>query len=75
MAVTAVADAERAPDITIDYTDGRQTFGKPISAHQTARFELAKMAIDVRIARVYVDDCIRRQTAGELPDAEAAGAN
>ena len=74
MAVTAIADAERALELTSQYTEERLAFGKPIASFQANRFDLAEMATEIRVGRVYVDDCIRRQVAGELSDAEAAGA-
>jgi len=74
IAVTAIADAERALEITTEYAEERVAFGKPISSFQSNRFDIAEMVTEVRVGRVYVDDCIRRQVAGELTDAEAAGA-
>lgn len=74
MAVTAIADAERALELTTEYTEQRMAFGKSISSFQANRFDIAEMVTEVRVGRVYVDDCIRRQVAGELSDAEAAGA-
>jgi acyl-CoA dehydrogenase len=74
MAVTAIADAERALELTTEYASERLAFGKPISSFQANRFDIAEMVTEVRVGRVYVDDCIRRQVSGELSDAEAAGA-
>jgi len=74
MAVTAIADAERALELTTEYAEQRMAFGKSISSFQANRFDIAEMVTEVRVGRVYVDDCIRRQVAGELSDAEAAGA-
>ncbi|MGM7670558.1 acyl-CoA dehydrogenase family protein [Microbacterium sp. A93] len=74
MAVTAIADAERALELTTEYTEERVAFGKSISSFQANSFDIAEMVTEVRVGRVYVDDCIRRQVAGELSDAEAAGA-
>ncbi len=74
MAVTAIADAERTLEITTEYASERKAFGTSIGSFQANRFDIAEMATEVRIGRVYVDDCIRRHVAGELSDAEAAGA-
>ncbi len=74
MAVTAMADAERALEITLQYARERKAFGKPIGRFQANSFALAQMATQLRVGRVYVDDCLRRHVDGELSDAEAAGA-
>jgi acyl-CoA dehydrogenase len=74
MAVTAVASAERALEITLDYAGTRNAFGQPIGTFQANRFALAEIATEVSIARVYVDRCIEAHSAGELSDAEAAAA-
>jgi acyl-CoA dehydrogenase len=74
IAVSAVASAERALDLTLDYVRDRNAFGRPIGSFQANRFALAEMATEVSIARIYVDRCIAAHTSGELTDADAAGA-
>jgi alkylation response protein AidB-like acyl-CoA dehydrogenase len=74
IAVSAVAAAEHALDLTLDYVRQRQAFGRPIGSFQANRFLLAEMKIEVDAARVYVDRSIEALCAGELTDAEAAGA-
>jgi acyl-CoA dehydrogenase len=74
IAVTAVASAERALAITLDYVRERNAFGRPVGSFQANRFALAEAATEVDIARVYVDRCIAAQVVGELTPERAAGA-
>jgi acyl-CoA dehydrogenase len=74
IAVTAVASAERALDITLEYVRSRNAFGQPIGSFQANRFSLADAATEVAVARVYVDRCISAAVDGTLTAAEAAGA-
>jgi acyl-CoA dehydrogenase len=73
IAVTAVASAERAIKITLDYIKGRNAFGKPVGSFQANRFSMAEAATEVQVARVYVDRCLELQVAGELTPEDAAG--
>jgi long-chain-acyl-CoA dehydrogenase len=72
IAVTAVAAMERVLELTIQYTKERTAFGRELLRFQNTRFELAECATEVRIARVFLDDCIRRHIAGELDAATAS---
>jgi alkylation response protein AidB-like acyl-CoA dehydrogenase len=74
IAVTAVAAAERALEVTLDYVRGRNAFGRPIGSFQANRFALAEAATKVAVARVYVDRCVQDVVAGTLTADEAAGA-
>jgi acyl-CoA dehydrogenase len=72
IAVTAVAVAEAVFDLTLDYCKDRQTFGKPITQHQSVRFALAEMRADVDAGRSYLDRCIAAHVEGQLAPADAA---
>jgi alkylation response protein AidB-like acyl-CoA dehydrogenase len=74
MAVTAVAAAERALEITLTYTQERSAFGKPIASFQANRFALADLATEIQVGRAYVDTCTMAHTEGELTAVEAASA-
>ena len=74
IAVTAVASAERALEITLEYVKQRNAFGKPIGSFQANRFSLAEAATEVQVARVYVDRCIEATVDKTLSAEEAAGA-
>ena len=69
IAITAVTACESAVEQTVAYTKERKAFGKPILDFQNTRFKLAECKTQTRIARVFVDDCIRKVAAGQL-DAE-----
>ena len=72
IAVTAVAVAEAAFDLTLEYCKDRQTFGKPITQHQSVRFALAEMRAEVDAGRSYLDRCIAAHVEGQLAPADAA---
>jgi acyl-CoA dehydrogenase len=74
IAVSAVAAAEHALELTLGYVRERRAFGQTIGSFQANRFALAELSIELAAARVYVDRCIVALGAGELTDAEAAGA-
>ena len=71
IAVSAASACELVLDETLGYAKERTAFGKPIGKFQHNRFVLAEMATDAHIARVFVDDCIKKHVAGEL-DAKTA---
>ncbi|HET7355044.1 MAG TPA: acyl-CoA dehydrogenase family protein [Nocardioidaceae bacterium] len=72
ISTVAAAACERILEMCLDYARERQAFGRPIGKFQHTRFLLAEMATETRIARVFVDDCVRRHNAGEL---DASGAS
>ena len=72
IALSAVAAAERAVEITVRYVKERKAFGKPLLDLQNTRFKLAECKTEAHIGRVFVDDCIRRFIAGQLDEVTAA---
>ena len=73
IAVSAVAAAEHALELTLAYVRERRAFGQPVGSFQANRFAVADMTTQVAAARAYVDRCIEALNAGELSGAEAAG--
>ncbi|HSV67138.1 MAG TPA: acyl-CoA dehydrogenase family protein [Mycobacteriales bacterium] len=72
IAVTAVAGAERAIELTLEHVKERTAFGKPIMNFQNTRFTMAEVATKAAVTRTFVDSCIERHLAGELDVATAA---
>jgi acyl-CoA dehydrogenase len=72
IAVQAIAAAERALGLTIDYVKQRRAFGKAIIEFQNTQFKLAELKTEVTIARVFVDHCLDRHLRGELDSVTAS---
>jgi acyl-CoA dehydrogenase len=71
VAAGAVAAAERALELTLEYTKERKAFGQAVFDFQNTRFKLAEVATSVHVMRCYLNDCIQRLVDGKL-EAEAA---
>ncbi len=72
IAVASAASAEKVLELTKDYCRERTAFGRPIGKFQNTRFELAEMATEAEIGRVFVDRCIGEHLRGELSIENAA---
>ena len=73
MAISAVAQAEYALEITLAYVKDRTAFGTPIGSFQANRFSLAELVTKTQAARSHVDACLASLVTDELTAAEAAG--
>ncbi|WP_210593105.1 acyl-CoA dehydrogenase family protein [Streptomyces sp. GESEQ-35] len=74
IAVAALASAERAFELALEYARTRVAFGRPIGEFQANRFALADIKARLGAARVYLDGCIMALYQGELTAEEAAAA-
>ncbi|MDX5451691.1 MAG: acyl-CoA dehydrogenase family protein, partial [Rhodococcus sp. (in: high G+C Gram-positive bacteria)] len=72
IAVVAAAAMEAVLEDTMQYCRDRKAFGKSIGSFQNTRFELAELATETTLARVFVDKCIEQLNAGTLSVQEAA---
>lgn len=71
-AIMAVAMMEKAVDLTVEYTKGREAFGKPLFAMQNTKFELAECKTLATVGRTFLDDAIVKHLRGELDIPTAA---
>ena len=74
VAASAMTQIEAAIGWTCDYTRERKAFGQTIADFQNTRFTLAQLSAEASALRVFVDECIRLATAGELGGVDAAKA-
>ena len=72
IAVTGVAAARQALDLTLEYVKERTAFGQPIGSFQNSRFRMAEMATEIEIAQSFIDRCVLALNAGELTAEEAS---
>jgi alkylation response protein AidB-like acyl-CoA dehydrogenase len=72
IAMMAAAGCEAVLRMSLDYAAEREAFGRPIGRFQHNRFLLAEMATETHIARVFVDDCVRRHNRGQLDASHAS---
>ena len=72
IAAQAVAACEAIVEMCLDYAKTREAFGKPIGKFQHNRFLVAEMATETRVARAFLDECLRKHLAGELTAVDAA---
>lgn len=74
IAIGAVAGAEAALQITLDYAKERTAFGRSIGSFQHNRFQLAEAKTEVDIGRVFVDRLIGEHIDQQLSIEQAAEA-
>ncbi|MFK5982390.1 MAG: acyl-CoA dehydrogenase family protein [Flavobacteriaceae bacterium] len=71
MAVNAHARAEFALEYAIQYMKEREAFGKSISTFQALRHNVAQMASDIEVCKVFNYHTVKRLNAGEYVVKEA----
>jgi alkylation response protein AidB-like acyl-CoA dehydrogenase len=72
IAVTGVAAARAAFDLTLDYVKERKAFGQAIGSFQNSRFRLAEMATEIELAQTFVDRAVLALNEEALTVEEAA---
>jgi alkylation response protein AidB-like acyl-CoA dehydrogenase len=73
-AIDAMALAQTAFDITLEYVQQRRAFGRPIGAFQNTRFVLADLRAHMDAIQTFVDQCVLERNAGRLAAELAAEA-
>jgi acyl-CoA dehydrogenase len=72
IAVAAVASMAASVDAAVQYAKERKVFGRKLMRFQNTQFKLAACATEVAVAKAFVDECVRAQSAGKLSMAKAA---
>jgi long-chain-acyl-CoA dehydrogenase len=72
VAFRAWAEAQRAYEITVEYTKEREAFGKPLFAQQNTAFSLADVATELAVGWAFLDQCLAKIVAGTLTAQEGA---
>ncbi|RDI45369.1 acyl-CoA dehydrogenase family protein [Nocardia mexicana] len=74
IAAGAVAQAESAFQLGLEYSKGRTAFGQPVGSFQANRFTFAEMRTEIDLARVFVDHLIESLNQRSLTAVKAAEA-
>lgn len=72
VAIRSIAILESILEQSIDYTKGRQAFGKSIFNFQNTRFKLAQAKAEIMMLRTHVNDCLLKHLEGDLSAVDAA---
>jgi acyl-CoA dehydrogenase len=72
IAITSMGAAQKAFDITRDYTRQRKAFGKPIAEMQNTRHRLADLKTELAVGWAFIDQCLARHIEGKLTTHEAS---
>jgi len=72
IAAYAVAGAEHALGLTVDYCTSRRAFGKTIADLQATRFTIAELRTEIEVGRAFVHECVLALNAGTLTAERAA---
>jgi len=73
-AVGALANAEAAFEVTLEYTSERQVFGRKVADFQVNRFKFADMRMEMDVCQAFIDRCVMVHNEGHLSADDAAKA-
>lgn len=73
-AVGALANAEAAFEVSLEYASDRQVFGRKVADFQVNRFKFADMRMEMDVAQAFIDRCVMENNDGKLTSDDAAKA-
>lgn len=74
IAIQSMAAAQRALDITVEYTRNRKAFGRSVADFQNTRFKLADLKADLAVGWAFVDQCLDKHVSSGLSAQDASTA-
>ncbi|MCR9106813.1 MAG: acyl-CoA dehydrogenase family protein [Gammaproteobacteria bacterium] len=72
IAAQAVAAAEGALELTVNYVMERKAFGQTVASFQNTRFVLAQVKTEIALNRAFLEKCAEQYTRGALGADDAA---
>lgn len=72
IAAQAVASAEGALELTVNYVLERKAFGQTVASFQNTRFKLAEVKTEIALNRAFLDKCAAQYSQGALSAEDAA---
>jgi acyl-CoA dehydrogenase len=69
-----LSSAQKAFDITAEFVQQRNVFGKPLSKFQNTQFKMAELRTELDVAQVYIDQCVAAHNQNALSGNDAAKA-
>jgi acyl-CoA dehydrogenase len=73
-AVGALANAEAAFEVTLEYATERKVFGQSVADFQVNRFKFADMRMEMDVCQAFIDKCVMVHNEGNLSADDAAKA-
>lgn len=73
-AVSSIAAAQVAFDLTLDFIKERKAFGRPVGTFQNSRFVMAGLRAEIDAIQTFVDQCVLLYNKGALTPEIAAQA-
>ncbi|MGG7566494.1 acyl-CoA dehydrogenase family protein [Rhodovulum sp. DZ06] len=71
-AISSLAHAQAAFDVTLDWVKERRAFGRPIGAFQNTRFVMAELRAKLDMAQAWLDQCVVLANDDRLTAEDAA---